>query len=54
MQKNHIYNNITVCIYLYMDNIGFLHILGLQIRSPSLHHYVCRILGRCKNNGRLK
>ena len=34
MQKSDIYNNITVCIYSYIDNIGSLHILGLQIRSP--------------------
>ena len=30
MQKSHIYNNITVCIYSYIDNIGSLHILGLH------------------------
>ena len=33
MQKSHSYNNITVCIYSYIDNIGSLHISGLQIRS---------------------
>ena len=32
--KSYIYNNITVCIYSYIDNIGFPNILGLQIRSP--------------------
>ena len=29
-KKSHIYNNITLCIYLYIDNIGFLYILGLH------------------------
>ena len=36
MEKIHIYNNITVCIYLYIDNIGSLYILGLHnARSPN-------------------
>ena len=30
MEKSHIYNNITVCIYLYIDNKGSLYKLGLH------------------------
>ena len=29
MKKSHIFNNVTVCIYLYIDDIGSLCILGL-------------------------